>query len=414
MKSYRNSRNILFVFWTFVLMFCALIIWSVVFEINKSVLVNGVMQPFGKTFPVESARDGKIVSINAKLGDFVPAGTLVLTLDTELDKLKLQALLGQLEVAELQKLRFRSLAERIDDFPMAAHLDQFLWEAEKTIFDAAQKSHDSELRILNKEIEAIAFRIESAQLKIASTIGQRALLSKQYELTKSLFEKGFEGELAYLEVALQLESFDEQMRVLEGNIIEEKLKLESLQAKLDSADINFIKIAGQGLYEANLEINQLKEQIASVKARIEQSGLVAPVDGLISRFVIGSLGQYVKSGEAVAEIVPQNVPLMLYVRIPPEHISKVVTGHKAIIALDNMDTRNSVKLMGELVEIDGNATVEENGSRFFEAVLKVYDVPTRYAIPGVQGSASLSLGTQTVASYFLEPILKTLEVSLSE
>jgi HlyD family type I secretion membrane fusion protein len=395
-------------------MFGALIIWSVLFEINKSVLANGVMQPFGKTFPVESGRDGKIISLNAKLGDFVTAGTVVLVLDTELDKLKLDSLFGQLEVAELKKLRFQSLAANIEDFPGVANVDQDLWETEKNNFDAVRESHLSEIQMLNNEIEAINFRIESAGLKVPATVGQRELLMKQYELTKSLFEKGFEGEIAYLEVALQLESFDEQIRILESNIIEENLVLQSLQAKLENTNLNFIKMARQGLYESNLEIKQVNEQIATLKVRIDQSALMAPVDGLISRFVIGSLGQYVNSGETVAEIVPQNVPLMLYARIPPEHISRVMTGQKALVTLDNMDTRNNSKLMGEIIEIDGNATVEEKGARYFEAVLKVHDVPKRYAIPGVQGSASLSLGTQTVASYFLEPILKTLEFSLGE
>lgn len=414
MKSYQNSRNILFVFWMFIIMFFSLIVWSVVFEINKSVVVNGVMQPFGKTFPVESSRDGKIVSIKARLGDLVVAGTEVLALDTELDKLNLGSLIGQLAVAELKKLRFDSLAKKVAEFPKVDHLDQVLWQTEKDNFDAIRRSHFSDLQILYNEIEAINFRIESTRLKIAATAGQKELLVKQYDLTKSLFEKGFEGELAYLEVALQLESFDEQMRVLESSIIEENLRLQALQSKLENTDINFMKTLRQGLYESNLEIKQVKEKVGSLNARIDQSSLVAPVDGMISRFVIGSLGQFVKSGETVAEIVPKSVPLMLYVRIPPEHISSVAIGQQALVTLNNMDTRNTAKLMGELIEIDGNATVDDKGGRFFEAVLKVRDIPERYAIPGVQGSASLSLGTQTVASYFLEPILKTLEVSLIE
>lgn len=414
MKFFQSSRSLLLVFWLFSVMWSSLVIWAFIFQVNKSIVVSGVMQPYGKTFRVESGHDGKIDEVYAKLGDVVEEGSKILKLDTKLDEVALAGLKNQLQVAKLKYLRFESLYLQKEKFPEDSAVDPTMWNAERKNFETTLASFLSEAELLANEIEGVRFQVKNIQQKIAATFGQRNLLEKQFALIKSLFEKGYEGELAMLEVTLQLEGFDEQMRNLESSIVQEELRISTLVKKKNSLRNNFLERAYQGSYDAQLEVMQISDKITSIETRLEKSSLTAPITGRISRFLSNNLGQFVRSGETVAEIMPDSVPLMMYVKIPPEHISNVKIGQKALVSLDNMDMRNNNKLEGELLELDGDASQEENGGRFFSGIIEIKDMNVQFAVPGVQGVSSLYLGKQSIADYFMEPIWKTLDNSLVE
>jgi len=414
MKSYQNSHNYIKLFWTFLLMWVGLLTWAFLFEVNKSVTVRGSMQPFGNSFAVESSRDGKIVGVEALLGERVREGQIIIKLDTEVDLLNREALQKQIILAQLKHERFKALVEGEEQLPqtLATHSSQ--WLVENNNLKAALDALNSEIAIVDKEIQISRARISNIEATIKAALGQQELLERQQKLILSLYEKGFEGELSVLEIAVKLESFDEQIRSLRNGIREESLKIETFNKRLESIRANFRNQAQKGLYDASVEVAQLRERALAVQAKIDKSSLAAPVDGRVSKFVKNNLGQFVKTGETVAAIVPDAVPLMLYVRIPVEHISNVELQQDAKVTLDNMDSRNTNKLMGKLIQVDGDATVLENGGSFFSGVIEVKDVPDKYSIPGVDGTASLLVGKQSVISYFLEPVMATLQNSMSE
>jgi HlyD family secretion protein len=414
MKSYRNSHNYVRLFWLFFITWICLFTWAFFFEIDKSVTVRGSLQPYGKSFDVESSRDGKIIGIDVELGERVSLGQTIIRLDTDLDRLNLVALQKQILLGKLKYQRFQALVDGKTDFPENLKENLVQWTMEKNNFDTTRAAFISEANITEKEIEVSNARIINTQETIQSAMGQRALLEKQKILISSLYEKGFEGELSVLEISVKFESFEEQVRSLERSIEEEKMRIQTFNKRLESLYANFKNKAQQGLYEAGVERSELHEKAEALIKKLEKSDLNAPVNGRVSKFMRNNIGLYVSAGESVAAIVPDGVPLMLYIRVPLEHISSVIIGQPVKIALDNMDTRTSAKLTGRLIQLNGDSTSLESGERFFEGIVEPFDVPKRYSVPGVDGTASLLTGKQSVMKFFLEPVLETLEKSFGE
>ncbi|MDC1480916.1 HlyD family efflux transporter periplasmic adaptor subunit [Ascidiaceihabitans sp.] len=414
MKYYLNSRNYVRLFWLSLVTWLCLFAWAFFFEIDKSVTVRGVLQPFGKSFDVESGRDGKIIGIDVGLGERVSIGQTIIRLDTDLDQLNFASLQKQIILGKLKYQRFQSLVNSEVQFPtiMKDHIIQ--WTMEQNNFDAAREAFILEVEIIEKEIQVSTARIVNINETIQSAMGQRTLLEKQKALINRLYEKGFEGELSLLEVSVKLESFEEQVRSLERSTEEEMLKIQTFNKRLDSLHANFKNKAQRGLYEASVELSELQEKADTTIKKIEKSDLNSPVNGRLSKFIKNNLGLYVSTGESVATIVPDGVPLMLYIKVPVEHISSVKIGQPVKIALDNVDNRTSAKATGRLIQLNGDTTTLENGERFFEGVVEPLDVPERYSVPGVDGTVSLLTGKQSVIEFFLEPVLDTLQSSFGE
>ena len=414
MKYYLNSRNYVRLFWLSLITWLCLFAWAFFFEIDKSVTVRGVLQPYGKSFDVESGRDGKIIGIDVRLGDRVSIGQTIIQLDTDLDQLNLVSLKKKIILEKLKYQRFQSLVNSEVQFPTIMEENIIQWTMEKNNFDAAREAFISEAKIIEKEIQASAARIVNINETIQSAMGQRTLLEKQKTLVNRLYEKGFEGELSLLEVSVKLESFEEQVRSLERSTEEEMMKIQTFNKRLDSLNANFKNKAQRGLYEAGVVLSELHEKAETTIKKIEKSDLNSPVNGRVSKFIKNNLGLYVNTGESVATIVPDGVPLMLYIKVPVEHISSVKIGQPVKIALDNVDTRTSAKATGRLIQLNGDTTTLENGERFFEGVVEPLDVPERYSVPGVDGTVSLLTGKQSVIKFFLEPVLDTLQSSFGE
>ena len=102
MKSYQNSNNYVRLFWVFLLTWFILFVWAFFFKIDKFVTVRGTLQPYGKSFNVESSRDGKIIGIDVELGERVSIGQTIIRLDTDLDQLNLSSIQKQIILGELK------------------------------------------------------------------------------------------------------------------------------------------------------------------------------------------------------------------------------------------------------------------------------------------------------------------------
>ncbi len=120
-------------------------------------------------------------------------------------------------------------------------------------------------------------------------------------------------------------------------------------------------------------------------------------------------------GTKLLEIIPDETPIVFYVEVPVASITDVNIGQPAKVTLSTMDTRRNPPLEARVMSIDPDATEEENGNRYYSAILKIEDKPEDVnLVPGVTGAASILLGKRTVLLYFLEPIWDAMQGALSE
>ena len=108
---------------------------------------------------------------------------------------------------------------------------------------------------------------------------------------------------------------------------------------------------------------------------------------------------------------------MFYAQVPVDAVVDVEVGQLAKVTLSSMDTRYEEPIVGKLIDIDPDATTDDDGSRYFGATIEFPKEILQGEIeilPGVSGVASLIAGRRSVLEYFLEPIFQSLRGSLSE
>lgn len=66
----------------------------------------------------------------------------------------------------------------------------------------------------------------------------------------------------------------------------------------------------------------------TLQSPLARYSICAPVDGVINQINFMSKNALVKKGEAVSELIPQAVELMVYAQINPKDISNIAKGDR--------------------------------------------------------------------------------------
>jgi multidrug efflux pump subunit AcrA (membrane-fusion protein) len=191
------------------------------------------------------------------------------------------------------------------------------------------------------------------------------LTKKNYERSELLFNQGviskmeFEGE--------KIKLFQQQQNI-------ENLNLSLSQIQESVANLNKTK-SGTFINSEKDKINyssqtlQLFEQLRKSLKQWEQNYLiVSSTDGTASFQQFFSENQFVKSGEVLLSILPENKDILVgRMSIPAANSGKVKVGEKVLIKLDNYRFQEFGIVEGKVQNI--SLTPDENGNYYVEIIL---------------------------------------------
>jgi adhesin transport system membrane fusion protein len=245
------------------------------------------------------------------------------------------------------------------------------------------------VKAINDELEVL-----QAQLKLAH---------KELEMTEPLLKQ---GDVSAVEVI----RLQRQVNDLRGQIANKRNKYQQdSQAELAKAEEDLA-----GVMEV---LTQKKEQLDRVELR-------APMAGIVKNVRITTLGGVIKPGEEVMQIVPVGDDLMIEAKVRPADIAFLKPGLEAIVKIDAYDYSIYGGLKGKLTYISADTISEEtkSGEQTYYRVQiqtdgKQFSARPKESLeiqPGMTAQVEIITGSNTVLSYLMKPITKTLQESLKE
>jgi adhesin transport system membrane fusion protein len=193
------------------------------------------------------------------------------------------------------------------------------------------------------------------------------------------------------------------------------------QARLSETRARFLSEISKEKSEAELRAAQLAEQLTGRNDRVARREMRAPMDGVVNRLLVNTVGGVVKAGETIMEVVPAEDRLLITAKVKPSDIAFLKPGQDARIRISAYDSSIFGSLPGKVVRVGADAVVDgEKKETFFEVLLEAEknylgDPSEHLSIsPGMAADASIQTGKRTMMEYMLKPIVKTLDKSLRE
>lgn len=399
------------------------LVWMSFAKLDISVQAGGQVIPSARVQQVQSLEGGILRQLAVREGQQVRRGELL----AYVENLQYDAELGkdQREILTLQAAGGRLAAELADQPPVfapelqAQAADQVA--RQRQLWAERRRQRDDALETTQRLIVQRTAERGEVEVRIASV--ERLLVTARETLAmEEALHKAGAGAYADMLRARQ------EVERLTGELESQRAALVRLQAAIEEARARNAQIRSTYRAEASREYSEVEAKLASLRAlmmasadRVQRRALHAPVDGVVNRLLIHTLGGVVRPGETLMELVPQEDTLLIAVKVKPADIAFVRVGQEAHVRITAYDASVFGKIKAKVVRVGADALIDERTDQsYFEVVLQternyVGRPEERLTInPGMAADVSIQTGQRTVLEYLLKPVVKTFDKALRE
>jgi adhesin transport system membrane fusion protein len=360
-----------------------LVIWASWAELDQITRGSGQLVASSYTQVVQAVDGGSLHELNVREGDAVKRGQLLAMLDGVKAESSYQETAARAAAlrANIARLRAEVFGGTPRFGPELANYSDFV-SNQRTLFTKRQA----------------AIRQEVAALQMALDLAR-----KELDMNLPLLK---DGDVSKTDV-LRLER---QVADLQGQITNRSNKYQQdSQAELAKTEED---LAG------------VLQVLAQRKDVLDNTRLVAPVDGIVKNVRVTTLGAVLKPGEELLSIVPGGDELVVEVKIKPADIAYLKAGLPATVKFDAWDYAIHGSFAGRVDYISAD-TLREDTKQGEQTYYRVKISMSKNALvshkgntielqPGMTAQVDIRTGTQTVLSYLTKPITKTLSESMGE
>ncbi len=400
-------------------LFAVAVLWSSFFVTDITISTRGRITTTLPKVEVQAQDSATVRAIQVTAGSKVREGDVLVELDPTLkgvDYNKLMADLGAaqmlLERLELEKVGGTAAAGEAlkDPLQRDLFLTRFQEYQSKTatlqlnILKSTSAYHQAELNL-----EVARLDMESAEHARAKTA---RLVEEKIMHAVALKEAGFNVDKA--RVRLRKSEADLETAVQDHQV---------RQLDLDGYRSGRLSGLNQEVSQARQKLASLREDKIKMDRSRENSTIKAPVSGTVLELNSLFVGALVQPGRPVLTLVPSEGTLLVELDIDPKQISNILVGNKVSLKLDALPYQKYGGLEGE-IDLISEDTVDKSimghPGTYYRARAKITadqlrDKPKHFHLmPGMQLNADIRVGHRVLITYFLYPVIRTLQTSFTE
>lgn len=397
-----------------------LLVWAYFAPIDEVTRGAGRVIPSSQMQRVQTYDGGVVQEILAREGERVEQGEVLMRIDPT-------RYLSNFRENRAQALALRARAERlrslVTDTPF--NPDEQLRTEVPDIVAQEREVHESrreELReqenVLRDRIRQREEELREAQARGATAQRELNMASQELNLTRPLLDSGAVSEVDVLRL-------EREVSRARGERDQAQAAVSRLEAAVEEAEGQLSELGSErrsdwrnDLAQTLGDLNALNESSTGLQDRVRLAEVRSPVDGVVQRLHINTLGGVAQPGQEVVEIVPTDDQLLVEARIAPQDIAFLRPGQPATIKLTAYDFAIYGGLEAELDHISADTITDDNDNTFY--LVRVRSVespeanPEMSVIPGMTAEVDIMTGKRTVMQYLLKPILRAWSNALGE
>ena len=174
------------------------------------------------------------------------------------------------------------------------------------------------------------------------------------------------------------------------------------------------------LLEVREKIGDYRQKYVVAADVLRRVDAKAPRGGTVQNMKVFTLGQVVRPGELLLEIVPENERLIVHAQFSPTDIDIVHQGQQAEIKFPAFHSRTIPLMTGELESISHDRLMDEATKQpYYLGIISIdkADIPEEYRNrlrPGMPAEVIVAAGERTVLDYLVAPLKNSLAKTFIE
>lgn len=402
------------------------VVWMGIAKLDISVHAVGQVTPSSKVQLIQSLEGGIVRELNVREGQSVDKDAVLAYVEN------LQYAAEQSE--EQHQLWATQAAITRIDAELAGQAPVFAQELqsnvpetvakERNLWTMREKERNDALETAYRQLAQRQQELVEVRARIASLTTLLTSSRESLQMEEKLTSQGAGARADYLRA-------QQEVTRVEGDLDAARTSIPRLEAAVAEGRSRAAEVLSHARAESSRERSDLEAEAAMLMAKLTGSNdrvarreLRSPMNGVVNRLLINTVGGVAKPGETIMELVPVQDTLLITARVKPADIAFIRPGQTAIISITAYDSSVFGRLDGKVLRVGADAIpdlkAKDEQQLYFEVVLETdrnyLGKPEERLLisPGMAADASIHTGKRTLLEYLLKPITKTFDKALRE
>lgn len=288
-----------------------------------------------------------------------------------------------------------------------ADIESGYFSNELNLFRRRKESLSEQQLIIEQKMIKEKARYQEMQQTIKDLNNELVLARKQRDIFERLFKDRagsmhdlLEKRMMALRIQNRINQTQSKLPVIDAGLGELKLQKKQLKA-------NFREQVQDEYNKEVADIAQLQEQLSASRQRTLRREIRSPVKGNVHKLHTSTVGEVVSPGAVMAEIVPENEPLLIEAQIAPYDRARIWEDQTVNLRVSAYDYSIYGTLTGHIKEISADTYQFEQSSSYFYQVMITVDKSgfgvDKPLMQGMTVDINIVSGKQSILTYLLPP-----------
>ena len=404
------------------LFLCVLVVWASLSSLDEITIGDGKVVPSSQVQIIQNLEGGIVSKLNAKVGDLVQKGQIVI----QLDETRFSSSMGESKaknyalMAKVARLTAESTGTPFVPPPELLAESPKIAEDEQILFANRQRELEANLSVLRQQVGQRSQEIAEKTASNKQLQEAYNLVAQELKMSKPLLAQGVMSEVEILRIERQVSDTRGQLDATRLAIPRLEAQLSEARSKLEGATAKFRSDAANELANAKAEFAGTSASSVAVEDRLARTAIRSPLTGIVKQLKVNTVGGVIQAGQDVMEIVPLEDKLLIEAKIRPADIGFLHPGQPALVKISAYDFSIYGGLDATVETITADTITNDKGDAFYVIRVRTSKNSLGTAekplsiIPGMLATVHVRTGRKSVLAYILKPVVKAKYDALRE
>jgi HlyD family secretion protein len=403
-------------------------VWAAVAKLDKAVIATGFVETETNRKTVQHLEGGIVRQILIKEGDHVTEGQVLFHLEQVQAEANNESLSNQLDSALALEARLvaerdgaqeiswpKEFKDRLVEPTLSHTLDDQIHQ-----FEERRGSLEGQKNVIESRIVQLHKEIDGISIEKSSTESQTTYINQELVGLRELAGKN-------LVPVTRVYAMERERTRLEGSVGRAVADIAKAESSIDEMNIQiqeltqkFQEEVASSLLDARQKIADLRERLSVSQDVVNRLAITAPRAGMVQNLKVFTIGQVLRGGEPLLDIVPDNDALVVHAEFSTTDIDNVFAGMTSEVRFPAFHSRTIPVMLGKIESISHDRLLDESTHQYYYlglVSLNRADIPDEYRSrvrAGMPAEIIVSSGERTVLNYLVGPLSSSLRKTFRE
>ena len=390
----------------------AFLIWASLFHVDKVTRGAGRVLPSVQNQVVQHLEGGIVQQILVQEGQHVRKGQVLLRVENAYTGAEFQNARTDVVAKKIALARMDAEVSGASDFVVPEDMARQAPEiaaSEVGLFRSRRAQRGQETGIIDEQSRGHRAEIGSLNARLANLRGEERLMMEQLGKLERAYKEDAISEREVLDKRAALLSLRTRIADVQNQIPQSNAQLGESAARRNEIWTREMEETKEKAAQLRLELAKADEQYGAARDKATREEVRAPMDGIVNKLYVQTVGGVIRGGEPLIEIVPADKVVMVEARVMPKDRGNIWPGLPANIKISAYDSSIYGGLEGTLIDVSPDVVQDQKGEVYYRIRLRAdtsgfgADKPV---IPGMTAEVNIRSGRQTILDYLLGPLIK--------